>query len=65
MGNLGGKSFSNICHLSRYEPVPERLVNQPTRALGEALDEMSRLERGSQVRSVGEGGRSKQTFKEI
>lgn len=28
------------------EPGPERLVNQPTRALEDALDEMCRLEEG-------------------
>lgn len=44
------------------EPGPERLVNQPTRALEDALDVYIR--RGCRV-SVGEGGRHKETFKEM
>lgn len=57
--------MNDIGHLSGCGPGPERLVNQPTRALEAAVDEMYRLERGHRMRSVGEGGRHKQTFKQM
>lgn len=64
-GIEGGRRVNNICHLSRYKPGAERLVNQPTKAWKGALDEMGRFGGGSTVRSVREEDEGTQNFKEI